>query len=197
MAIEFARTQTEAMHGRVEIEVLALDPRTRLAPCDRTAASVTAGTRLWGRTNVIVRCETPGGWSVAVPIVVRVHAPVLVTARALGRGERIGEADVSIRELDLTQLPLGVLTKRDRAVGRTTVAALPAGATLRADMLRGAIWIVQGQPVKILYRGDGFSVWGEGRALNNAVEGAAVQVKTGAGRVVRGIASEPGVVEVR
>lgn len=196
-AVEFARARTAEVHGRVEIEAIGLDPRTRLGRCRRTSASMPPATRLWGRTQVLVRCEDPGGWSVNVPLMVRVHAPVLVTARALGRGERIDEADLGQREMDLTQLPLGVLTQPSQALGSTTVAALPAGATLRPDMLRGAVLVRQGQQVRIVYMGDGFRVSGEGRALNNAVRGAAVQVKTASGKVIRGTATDAGVVEVR
>lgn len=197
VALAHARAQTAGMRGRVEIEAIGLDPRTRLAPCSRAVAATAPGTRLWGRTSVLVHCKDPGGWSIHVPITVRVHAPVVVTTRALGRGERIGEADVTSRVMDLTRLPLGVLGDSGQAVGKTSVAALPAGTTLRPDMLRGAIIVTQGQQVKIVYVGEGFEVAGEGRALNNAAQHAPVQVKTRSGRVIKGIASEPGVVEVR
>jgi len=196
-ALAHARAQTAEVQGRVEIEPIGLDPRTRLPACGRTSAATAPGTRLWGRTYVVVRCDEPGGWSVNVPLVVSVHAPVLVTVRAMGRGERIDAPDVSTREYDLTRLPIGVLTRPEQAVGRTTVAALPAGATLRPDMLRGALLVRQGQQVSLIYAGEGFRVASEGRALNNAVENAVVRVKTESGRVVSGIATEPGVVEVR
>ncbi len=197
VALEHAYAQTAALQGRVEIEAIGLDPRTRLHACDRTIASTAPGTRLWGRSYVVVRCDAPGGWSVNVPLIVRVHAPVLITARALGRGERIEEADLATRDYDLTQLPLGVLTQQAQAIGRSTVAALPAGSTLRPDMLRGALLVKQGQQVQLVYTGDGFRVDSEGRALNNAVENAAVRVKTASGKVVSGIATGPGLVEVR
>ena len=196
-ALAHARAQTAEVQGRVEIEAIGLDPRTRLPACGRTSATTAPGTRLWGRTYVVVRCEEPGGWSVNVPLVVRVHAPVLVTSRAMGRGERIDAPDLTTREYDLTQLPIGVLTDAGQAVGRTTIAALPAGATLRPDMLRGALFVKQGQQVRLEYAGDGFRVASEGRAMNNAVESAVVRVKTPSGRIVSGIATEPGVVEVR
>jgi len=196
-ALEFARVHTAEVRGRVDVSAHGLDPRTRLAPCSRTSALLPAGTRLWGRTNVAVRCEDEGGWTINVPLTVRVHAPVLVTLRALGRGERIGAGDLSTKILDLTQLPLGVMTDAGQAVGKTTVASLPAGATLRPDMLRPAVVVTQGQQVQVLYVGEGFRVSGEGRALNNAAIGSPVQVRTAAGKVLKGIATGPGVVEVR
>jgi len=196
-ALEFARAHTAQVQGRVEVSAHALDPRTRLAPCSRTSAALPAGTRLWGRTNVAVHCEDAGGWTINVPLTVRVHAPVLVTSRAMGRGERIAAADLFTKVLDLTQLPLGVMTDAGQAVGKTTIASLPAGATLRPDMLRGAMVVTQGQHVQILYVGEGFRVSGEGRALNNAAIGAPAQVRTAAGKVVKGIATGPGLVEVR
>lgn len=197
IAADFARTHTAGQQGQVEITVHALDPRTRLFACGRTQAYLPGGTRLWGRTSVAVRCQEAGGWTINVPITVRVLAPVLVTTRALGRGEKLAAADLASKTLDLTQLPLGVLIDPAQAVGKAVVAALPAGATLRPDMLRGAMMITQGQQVQILYVGEGFRVSGEGRALNNAAIGAPAQVRTPAGKVVKGIATAPGVVEVR
>ena len=196
-ALEFARAHTAEVRGRVDVSAHALDPRTRLAPCSRTSALLPAGARLWGRTNVAVHCEDEGGWTINVPLTVRVHAPVLVTSRALGRGEHIAAGDLSTKVLDLTQLPLGVMTDAGQAVGKTTIASLPAGATLRPDMLRPAVVVTQGQQVQILYIGEGFRVSGEGRALNNAAIGAPAQVRTAAGKVLKGIATAPGVVEVR
>ena len=87
MAVDFARTHTADQQGQVEIDVHTLDPRTRLFACGRTQAYLPSGTRLWGRTSVAVRCQEAGGWTINVPVTVRVLAPVLVTTRAGKRRE--------------------------------------------------------------------------------------------------------------
>ena len=60
-----------------------------------------------------------------------------------------------------------------------------------------APWAVQqGQNVKTISSGAGFSVSSDGKALNNAAEGQVVQVRTNTGQTVSGIARPGGIVEI-
>jgi flagella basal body P-ring formation protein FlgA len=196
-AERYARTQLPAQPGRVEVTVSALDAGTRLPRCENLQAFLPANARLWGRSNVGLRCLRPHAWSVFVPITVRVFAPVLVTSRPVGRGQALAEADLTQRELDLTQQPLGLITDTQAAIGKVSVAALPAGATLRPDMLRAPFAVTQGQPVKLLFQADGLRVSSEGRSLSNAAVGEGAQVRTPSGKVVKGVVQSPGIVEVK
>ena len=99
--------------------------------------------------------------------------------------------------VDLTDLPAGILTDPDQAVGRTLAVSLPAARPLRGDMLRQAIVVQQNQSVKVVARGSGFAVANEGRALTNAVAGQVVQVRLANGQIVSGIARAGGSVEVK
>ena len=192
----FARAQVSALPSQTQVEVAALDPRTRLTRCEGLQPFLAAGARLWGSSNVGVRCVRPNAWSVFVPVTVRVFADVLVTARPLGRGQMLTAADLGRQNLDLTRWPIGLLSDPGEVVGRTTVAALPTGAPLRADMLRAAFAVTQGQHVKIVFLGAGFSASSEGRSLSNAALGEPVQVRSVSGKVLKGVAHAPGVVGV-
>jgi flagella basal body P-ring formation protein FlgA len=90
-----------------------------------------------------------------------------------------------------------LITAAQAAVGKLTLAALPAGASLRPDMLRAPFAVAQGQQVRVLFQGEGFRVGSEGRALSSAAVGEAAQVRTASGKVVKGTVQAPGVVEVR
>jgi flagella basal body P-ring formation protein FlgA len=88
------------------------------------------------------------------------------------------------------------VTDPAQAIGKTVRNGIAAGQPLRSDLL-SAPWLVQqGQSVKLLSRGAGFTVSNEGKALNNATEGQIAQVRTASGQVVSGVARSPGVVEV-
>src|SRR6185369_7269807 len=64
LALEQATT-TAAHGARIEVVVGALDPRLRLAPCDRIEPFLPAGMRLWGRSRIGLRCkEGRTNWSV-------------------------------------------------------------------------------------------------------------------------------------
>jgi flagella basal body P-ring formation protein FlgA len=196
-AESYARTQVPRQPGRVEIAASPLDPRTRLPRCEKLQAFLPPNARLWGNSNIGLRCVEPSAWSVYVPVSVRVFASTVVTARPVGRHQVLSAADLSVRTLDLTQQPLGLITDAQAAVGRMTLAALPAGASLRPDMLRAPFAVAQGQQVRVLFQGEGFRVSSEGRALSSAAVGEAAQVRTASGKVVKGTVQAPGVVEVR
>lgn len=193
----FARSQTESVSGEVIIEAGPLDPRLQLAACQSLQAYLPAGARLWGRSNVGVRCQRPENWSVMVPVSVQVMVNALFAARALPRGEPVADQDIITQRVDLTQLPAGVLTDRSQAVGRVPNVSLAAGLPLRADVLRGAFVVTRGQTVRILFFADGFTVSSEGQALGNAAVGEYVQVRATSGKVIKGRASSAGVVEVK
>jgi flagella basal body P-ring formation protein FlgA len=196
-AESYARAHVQQQPGRIEVRAGPLDPRTRLPRCEQLQAFLPPNARLWGASNVGLRCVQPSAWSVFVPVTVRIHAEVVVTSRPVGRGQVIAEADLARRTLDLTQQPLGLIADAQAAVGRVSVAALPAGATLRPDMLRAPFAVAQGQSVKLLFLGEGFRVSSEGRSLSNASIGQPAQVRTASGKVVKGTVQAPGVVEVR
>ena len=89
-----------------------------------------------------------------------------------------------------------VLTDMALAVGRTSTLSLAAGAPLRADQLRSKPVVQQGQSVRVVSGGAGFSVSALGQAIGTAGDGQVVQVRTAAGTILSGVARSGGLVEV-
>lgn len=194
---EFLRVQTKGLPGQVSFTVGKIEPHNGLVPCSAFEVSLPAGARAWGNTNVKVHCQSENSWDIFVPVKVRIVGDYLVTARSLAQGQVIAEADLTRNRGDLTNLPNGVLTETSQAIGKSLAQSVPSGQPLRSDMLRLALVVQQGQGVKVLSKGPGFQVTGgEGRALNNAMDGQVVQVRMANGHVVSGIARPGGVVEV-
>jgi flagella basal body P-ring formation protein FlgA len=108
----------------------------------------------------------------------------------------LAAADLALQDGDLTQLPAGILSDPQQAVGKTLAAALAPGQPLRQDMLRSPLVVQQGQTVKLQSSGHGFRVTAEGRALNNAQDGQVAQVRGTSGQTISGIARAGGVVEI-
>lgn len=193
---QFLRAQTRGLPGRVQFTITPLDSRTQLAPCPAVEAFLPPGARLWGRISVGVRCLGDAAWTIYVPAQVSVTANYLVSARPLSPGQPLTMADVVTQSGDLAGLPGGVLTDVQQALGKTVRNAISAGQPLRSEMLM-APWVVQqGQTVKIISRGPGFSVSSEGRAMNNAAEGQVAQARIANGQTVSGIARPGGIVEI-
>jgi flagella basal body P-ring formation protein FlgA len=193
---DYVRREIQGFPGKVGYRITPLDARTRLARCDAYEAFRPAGAAPWGRTTVGVRCLGPASWTLYVQVRISVEATYLVAARPLAAGRVIGENDFVARTGDLGTLPATILMDAEQALGKTVRIGIAAGQPLRGDQLSAPWAVQQGQKVKTVSRGAGFSVSNEGRAMNNAQEGQVVQVRTPAGQTVSGIARPGGIVEI-
>jgi flagellar basal body P-ring formation protein FlgA len=192
----FAKQRTANLAGRVTVVTGAVDA-SALPACARLEAFLPANTRLWGAVNVGVRCAQGANWSLYVPVQVRVQGAVVVAARPLTTGQQLVADDLATQEAELTQLPNGTITDLNEAIGKTMTFGVVAGAPLRQDMLRAPFLVRQGGSVKLVAEGQGFRVYSEGKAMNNAAVGQTVQVKTPNGQLVSGTVRADGSVEVR
>lgn len=195
-AEQFLLMQAKGLPGEVKVTVGAIDPRLKLPACPVPEAFLPPSSRAWGKTTVGVRCNVPTNWTIYVSAQVRVHGEYIAAAAPLAQGQNIGPGDIATVKGDLTNLPSGVITDASQAIGRTAASTIALGAPLRQDALRNQQAIQQGQAVRVVLNGDGFSVSSEARALNNANEGQLTQVRTPAGQVISGIAKVGGIVEL-
>lgn len=193
---DYLRIQTQGLPGKVTYSIVPLDPRTQLSPCSAFEPFLPAGGKLWGKSTVGVRCLGPSTWTVYVQVQVNVSGNYLISARTMAAGYVLSPSDVVVRSGDLSTLPANVITDPAQAIGRTVKNGFSAGQALRSDQLITAWAVQQGQSVRTVSNGPGFSVSSEGRALANALAGQPVQVRTASGQTVSGIARAGGVVEV-
>lgn len=193
---DFLQTQTQGLPGKVSYRISPLNPRTQLAECDAFEPFLPMGSKLWGKATVGVRCLGPSSWTIYVPVQVTVSGNYLISARTLPAGYVLGENDIVVRSGDLSKLPATVITDQAQAIGKTVKNGFSAGQPVRSDQLIAPWAVQQGQNVKTVSNGPGFSVSSDGKALNNAVSGQVVQVRTSSGQTVSGIARPGGIVEV-
>ncbi|HJY05941.1 MAG TPA: flagellar basal body P-ring formation chaperone FlgA [Bryobacteraceae bacterium] len=196
IVLNFLHTQSAGLPGQPEITLGAIDPRINLPACAALEPALPPGSRPWGNTTVIVRCTVPHQWTIYVRATVKVIANYVVSAKPLTQGHMLTAADLAIRSGDLAQLPPGIVTDPNLALGRTLAGGISFGSPLRQDMLRAQAAVMQNQNVKLVSSGRGFSVTADGRALNNAAEGQLVQVRIASGSVVSGTARAGAIVEV-
>ena len=192
----YVKSQTAGLPGIVEISVGTIDPRLQLARCDKLDMFIPSGGKLWGNSTVGIRCDYPSPWSIYVPVNVRVITEVIVSSKQLAPGVLISAGDLAKQPADLTQLPNSVMTMPEQAIGKTLTSSVPQGYILRMDMLRSPNIIMQGQTVKLITQGKGFTVSAEGKALGNASFGQTISVRTPSGQVITGIAKQEGIVEI-
>lgn len=194
-ALQHARLQTRDLPGKVSIEIGQFDG-SRLPNCDVLEAYTPPGGKMIGRTQIGVRCLAPASWRVLLAANISVSGNYLTTTRTLLAGEIIQASDLAILTGDLATLPAGVLTDPAKAIGMTVRNSLAAGNVLRSNQLLAPIVIRQGQTVRVISTGEGFSVSAEGKAIGNASVGQVTQVRMSSGQTVSGIAKPDGSVEV-
>lgn len=182
---------------RVAIEVGRLDPRLKLAPCADIQPYLPPNARLWGSARIGLRClNGPVKWNVYLPVQVQVFAKSTVAAGALAAGTVLSAADLALAEVDLAAEPGAAVAQPALALGRTLARALPAGAALRSTHLKARQFFAAGDTVTVVAVGQGYTVSGEGQALNPGLEGQPVRVRTEGGRIVSGQAVADRRVEV-
>lgn len=196
LAEQFLKTETAGLPGEVTVKVGAIDPRTALAACPAPEAFLQPGARAWGKTTVGLRCTAPSNWTLFVQAQVNVKAEYVAAALPLAQGQPIEQGQLVLVKGDIAAMPNGIVTDMAQAIGRTPTVSLAAGTPLRLDSLRSKPVVQQGQAVRLVSNGSGFSVSGEGKAIGNAGEGQVVQVRTASGSVVSGTAKAGGMVEV-
>ena len=170
---------------RVQVTVGRLDPRLRLAPCQRIEPYLPAGLPLWGATRIGLRCTLgTKAWNVSLPIKVAVFAKATVVAEALAAGTVLEAGQLGVAEVDIAAAPGAALPDPAPAVGRTLARNLAAGNTLRQTDLKPRQWFAAGETVRVVAAGPGWQVVTEGQAIGAGVEGQLVRVRTESGRLL-------------
>lgn len=190
----FVQQQTAALPGKVAYKIDEIDRRITLPECARLEAFLPAGSQLMGKTAVGVRCNAAGGWSIFVPVQIRVSLSLLVSAHQLPLGHTLQEQDLASQETEISRA--AGFSGPEQVIGKVLRYGISAGQVLREDMLRPPYSVTQGQAVQLAVQGSGFGIRSEGVALNNASDGQTVQVRVGSGHVTSGIARTNGVVEI-
>jgi len=193
----FLAEQAHGLPGEVEIVVGQFDTSNQLPECAALHATLPSGMQAWGRVSVAVRCQSPVTWTVYLPAEVQVHTHYLVSAQAIRPGQIIGPGDLVTEYGNLAAQPSDTLTDMSQAVGAHARQAVGEGRPLRRSMLRLPPTVQQGDNVKVVGSGTGFSISSEGRALNRAAEGERVRVRLDNGEVVTGTAQPDGSVQIR
>ncbi len=182
---------------RIDVELGTLDARLRLAPCQRAEPYLPQVARLWGRSRIGLRCtQGASAWNVFVPVTVKVYGAAWVAAAPLPVGRVIVRTDLVQAEVDLAEETSVVVTEPGRAVGRALLKPLNSGQALRLGHLKAQQWFAAGDAVRVVARGTGFQAVGTGQALTPGIEGQPARVRTDSGRVVTGLPSAQGAIEL-
>lgn len=174
-------------NARIEVVAGELDPRLRLAPCERIQVYLPETSRPWGRSRIGLRCvQGTSPWNVFLPVTVRAFSNALVATRAIAAGTVVDESMLRSAEVDWAELPAAPSTQMNDWVGRKLARPLAAGQALRTGDTQPRMFFAAGDTVRVVIVGNGFSVSSEGQALTNGYEGQQARVRTDGNRVISG-----------
>jgi flagella basal body P-ring formation protein FlgA len=161
----------------VEVKAGSLDSRLRFAACVTQPRIEADLSRPNGRINAKLSCAGPTPWSIYVPVEIHVYRGVVVTTRALQRGQRIGQDDVSLEERDVLANGGHALLDLGEAIGQTPRRNLPTGFTLSSSSIEMPILVKRGERLNLAARAGGITVTAAAEAMSDGRSGEQIRVR--------------------
>jgi flagella basal body P-ring formation protein FlgA len=173
---------------RMAVEVGQLSSRLKLAPCTKVEPYIPAGSQLWGKTRLGVRClEGPSRWTVFLPVTIKAFGTAWVLKSNVLPGAVLTEDDAMEAEVDWAAERSPILGNPAHWVGQVASRSLTAGQALRQGMTRAAQVFQAGAQVRVVAQGAGFQISTAGQALSAGYVGQSARVKMDNGKVMSGI----------
>jgi flagella basal body P-ring formation protein FlgA len=173
---------------RLEVVVGELDRRLHLAPCEQVEPFIPAGTRLWGKTRLGLRCiRGPSRWNVFLPITVKAFGMAWVVKGGVAPGAVLREADAWEVEVDWAEQSSQIIANKSDWLGQTATRQLSTGQPLRQDMLRATQVFQAGAQVQVQAQGSGFQIATSAQALSAGVVGQTARVRMDNGHIMSGL----------
>lgn len=189
--------QSQPLPLRTEVVIGRLDPRLKLAPCQRIEPYLPPGTRLWGVARIGLRCvQGVSRWNVFLPITVKAFGPAWVIRGQVAPGAVLQAADALQVEVDWAERASPIVVDPMDWVGKTATRMLATGQALRQDMVRGTQVFQAGTQVRVLASGTGFEIAGRGQAISAGVVGQSARVRMDNGQVLQGQVTDDRTVRV-
>ncbi|MGB7919701.1 MAG: flagellar basal body P-ring formation chaperone FlgA, partial [Desulfobacterales bacterium] len=119
-----------------------------------------------------------GRFQKTIRATVRVEAlaPVVVAARPIGRLRPITNDDLKTEKMDLTELPVGVMTDAEDIIGKRARRNIDAGDILRPDLIEMPPLVKRGDMVVIVAESGGIKVTATGEVKSDGLRGERVKV---------------------
>jgi len=186
------------LNARHETSVNALDPRLRLAACDKPLTLAQQGDPTpIGRLSVKVRCEGSSPWTIFVPAQVKLYRPVVIALQPLLRGTLLDNSNVALVERDVGSLNQGYLTSLDTVLGAKLKRQVMSDQPLAPAFLEQAELVHKGEQVVINARTSSFNIRMQGEALSDGAKDEEIRIRNlSSNRVIRGRVVDQGQVEV-
>ena len=143
-----------------------------------------------GNQRIKIECTSPKRWSVYARGNIRLFVSVLVSRRALARGETIQPADVTLREQDIGALRRGYLLNDSILNNKQLTRRINAGDVITPKVLRAAHLIRRGDRIVIVADNGSFTITMPGKAMEDGRLNQQIRVRNlSSGKTIQGTVS--------
>lgn len=180
------------------VRAQSLDPRLRLADCERAlSASIAGDGQARAHTTVAVRCEGSARWTLYVSVSIESQVTVLVANRALPRDTELTATDFEALPRHMPGLVSDYVTQPALLSGQRLRQSLSSGQALTVEALTPANLIHRGQQVTLIAGSGEFEVRMSAVALSDGRLADRIRVENlSSQRVIEGIVRSDSEVEV-
>lgn len=186
-------------HQDLEVKMLPLDPRLRLASCDgpieHRISTQPSGT---SAATVKITCTGAAHWTLYAPAQVALFGDTAVATRNLERGSLIQPGDFQFVRQNLNLIGANYVDHSDVFIGQELKRPLRTGEPLRQSFFDAPRIVQRGDRVTLEAQSNGLSVAAPGMAMANGKVGERIQVKNAqSSKIVDALVIAPGRVRVK
>lgn len=194
-ALAAARAQFDA-NVDLELSVVPMDPRLRLARCPEQLAA-DPQRAVGGVMSIRLRCNHGNSWAIYAQVRVREFREVMVLARALARGDAVTATDLRAERRDVAMLAGDYFESIEAIRGNVAARTLSSETVLTPQMLAAPTLVERNQQIRLVAIVGGARIEGSAIALEPGAAGELVRARNRAsGRVVQGRVTGPGEIRV-
>jgi len=171
-----SRSQERFPDAHISVQVLPLDPRLKLAPCDQYQFSLRSQKPI-GRVSIGVRCSLPKPWAIYLPAQVQATKDVVVVRAGVERGSILSLTNLAVEPRDLSKIRSNFLTRVSDAQGFESVRRLSSGSVLYSNLIKQPLVVKRGERVNIQAGHGAITISAIGEALQDGAFGQQIKIR--------------------
>jgi flagella basal body P-ring formation protein FlgA len=135
--------------------------------------------KLSGSMNLTVLFEVDGYYKqeVSARVDIEIISEVVIAKRPLPRNRIISDDDIDVVEMDITELPLNILTSSEDVVGKRTKGTINSKTVLRSDLLELPPVVKRGDIVTIIAESGCLKISARGKIKKSGHIGEVLMVE--------------------
>ncbi|AWB67960.1 flagella basal body P-ring formation protein FlgA [Saccharobesus litoralis] len=173
----------------------SIDPRIKIKPCESELSMTAPNVSGYSRNlTVRVRCLDSAGWSLYVPVQMKVLVPILVASQTIGKGDILDSSSMKLAMLDKSYARKNSLSDLEQVIGAKAKQQILPG---QAIMNNNLCFVCKNELVTIQANTKGLTVKASGYALSDGSFGDVIRVRnSSSNRIINARVSDIGKVQI-